>query len=161
MMYGSGLRVSEALGLRVKDVDFAHGELQIRDSKGGESRITILPDSVRESLVDHLHYVKFLHQQDLEKGYGAVNLPFALERKYPNAEREWIWQFVFPSDRLTEDPRTGKSCRYHIHESGLQRAVKESVQKTGITKQVSCHTFRHKKIPHPQAGDLSLNQRLR
>jgi len=148
LMYGSGLRVSEALGLRVKDVDFAHGELQIRDSKGGESRITMLPESVRESLTDHLHYVKLIHRQDLEKGYGAVNLPFALERKYPNADREWIWQYVFPSDRLTDDPRTGKMCRYHIHESGLQRAVKEAVQKAGIAKRVSCHTFRHSFATH-------------
>ncbi|WP_156815354.1 integron integrase [Pseudanabaena sp. PCC 6802] len=148
LLYGSGLRVNEALGLRVKDIDFAQKQLQIRDCKGMESRITMLPDSLVESLQDHLHSVKLIHRQDLERGRGEVHLPFALERKYPNAAREWIWQYVFPSNNLVKDPRSKAVRRYHLHESNIQRALKAAVRSTNLTKRVSCHTFRHSFATH-------------
>ena len=97
---------------------------------------------------EHLLWVKRQNQQDLEQGYGSVYLPFALERKYPKAEREWSWQYVFPAERLSEDPRSGITRRHHLHESGLHRAIKQAVQKTGIPKRVSCHTFRHSFATH-------------
>jgi len=142
VLYGSGLRLAEAQQLRVKDVDFNQRQLVIRNSKGMESRLTMLPETLVEPLQEHLLWAKRQHQQDLEQGYGSVYLPFALERKYPNAEREWSWQYVFPAERLSQDPRTGITRRHHLHESGLQRAIKQAVQKTGIPKRVSCHTIR-------------------
>ena len=148
VLYGSGLRLAEAQQLRVKDVDFAQRQLAIRNSKGMESRLTMLPETLVDPLQEHLLWVKRQHQQDLEQGYGSVYLPFALERKYPNAEREWSWQYVFPADKLSQDPRTGITRRHHLHESGLQRAIKQAVQKTGIPKRVSCHTFRHSFATH-------------
>ena len=108
----------------------------------------MLPSSLVEPLQEHLHRMKRLHQQDLEQGYGAVWLPFALDRKYPNANRQWIWQLVFPSSRRSLDPRTGNRCRYHLHESGLQKALKQAVRAAGIQKRVSCHTFRHSFATH-------------
>lgn len=148
VLYGSGLRLAEAQQLRVKDVDFNQRQLMIRNSKGMESRLTMLPETLVEPLQEHLLWAKRQHQQDLEQGYGSVYLPFALERKYPNAEREWSWQYVFPAERLSQDPRTGITRRHHLHESGLQRAIKQAVQKTGIPKRVSCHTFRHSFATH-------------
>jgi integron integrase len=156
VLYGSGLRLAEAQQLRVKDVDFAQRQLAIRNSKGMESRLTMLPETLVEPLQEHLLWVKRQHQQDLEQGYGSVYLPFALERKYPNAEREWSWQYVFPAERLSQvrasgdlsHPRTAITRRHHLHESGLQRAIKQAVQKTGIPKRVSCHTFRHSFATH-------------
>lgn len=148
LLYGSGLRLTEALQLRVKDVDFGHHQLAIRDSKGMESRVTMLPITLVDPLQIHLQRVKQLHLQDLEQGYGSVYLPFALERKYPQANREWIWQFVFPSARLSQDPRTGVTRRHHLHETGLQRAIKQAVKGAGIEKRVSCQTFRHSFATH-------------
>ncbi len=148
VLYGSGLRLAEAQQLRIKDVDFAQRQLAIRNSKGMESRLTMLPETLVEPLQEHLLWVKRQHQQDLEQGYGSVYLPFALERKYPNAEREWSWQYVFPAERLSQNPRSGITRRHHLHESGLQRAIKQAVQKTGIPKRVSCHTFRHSFATH-------------
>lgn len=148
VLYGSGLRLAEAQQLRVKDVDFNQRQLVIRNSKGMESRLTMLPETLVEPLQEHLLWAKRQHQQDLEQGYGSVYLPFALERKYPNAEREWSWQYIFPAERLSQDPRTGITRRHHLHESGLQRAIKQAVQKTGIPKRVSCHTFRHSFATH-------------
>lgn len=148
LLYGSGLRLNEALRLRIKDVDFAQRQIVVRDTKGGESRITMLPDSVQDDLKRHLQNVKHLHQQDLDQGYGLVYLPFALERKYPNADRQWIWQFVFPAERFSKDPRSGVVRRHHLHESGLQRAMKRAAQKADIQKRVSCHTFRHSFATH-------------
>jgi integrase len=118
------------------------------DAKGKESRVTMLPNSLVDPLKEHLQRVKRLHQQDLENGYGAVYLPFALEKKYPNANREWIWQFVFPSDRISTDPRSGAVRRHHLHESGLQKSLKYAVCKAGIQKRVGCHTFRHSFATH-------------
>lgn len=148
LLYGSGLRLNEALSLRIKDLDFAQKQLQIRDRKGMESRITMLPDAMVEALQLHLSSVKLLHLQDLERGYGEVHLPFALERKYPNAPKEWIWQYVFPSNSLVKDPRSGIIRRYHIHESNIQRSVKSAVVVAQIQKRVSSHTFRHSFATH-------------
>jgi len=148
LLYGSGLRLMECVRLRVKDVDFAQRQIVVRDGKGMEDRVTMLPDSVVTPLQENLQRVKRLHEEDLAKGYGSVYLPFALERKYPNANREWIWQYVFPSNRLSKDPRTGSVRRHHIGESSLQKAVREAVRVAGINKRVSCHTFRHSFATH-------------
>ncbi|MDX2271422.1 MAG: integron integrase [Cyanobacteriota bacterium] len=148
LLYGCGLRLNEALQLRVKDVDFAQHQIIVRDAKGMESRATMLPLSVVQELTEHLQAVKRLHQQDLERGYGVAHLPFALARQYPNAAKEWIWQYVFPSDRISQDPRGEAMQRYHLHESGLQKAIKQAVKVAGIQKRVGCHTFRHSFATH-------------
>ena len=143
ILYGSGLRLSEALSLRVKDIDFTQSQIVVRDGKGGNSRITMLPLSLCDPLKNHLHLTRLQHQQDLAKGYGSVYLPYALERKYPHAERQWIWQYVFPAERISKDPRSGIERRHHLDESGLQKAVKFAGRSANIDKRVSCHTFRH------------------
>jgi integron integrase len=148
LLYGSGLRLMEGVRLRVKDLDFTQGQIAVRDGKGMESRVTMLPSRLIEPLQVQLQTVKQRQQQDLEKGYGAVYLPFALERKYPNANRSWQWQYVFPSDRLSSDPRSGIIRRHHLNESGLQKAVKQAAHASGISKRVSCHTFRHSFATH-------------
>jgi len=153
LLYGSGLRLMECVRLRVKDVDFAQRQIVVRDGKGQQDRVTMLPDAVITPLQEHLRHVKHRHEQDLAQGYGAVYLPFALDRKYPNANREWIWQYVFPATKLSKDPRTPPSPsgrgaggeglrRHHVHESSLQRAVRQAARRAGLTKRVSCHTFR-------------------
>ncbi|BAM00921.1 MULTISPECIES: integron integrase [Caldilinea] len=143
LLYGSGLRLLECLRLRVKDIDFQRRAITVRDTKGNEDRITMLPDSVIEPLKEYLQRVRRLHEEDLAKGYGSVYLPDALDRKYPNASREWIWQYVFPSDRLSTDPRSGVVRRHHLDASGLQKAVRAAARAAGINKRVTCHTFRH------------------
>ncbi|MBF2005814.1 MAG: integron integrase [Chlorogloeopsis fritschii C42_A2020_084] len=148
LLYGTGLRLNECLSLRVKDVDFAQEQIIVRDTKGNESRVTMLPESIAEELKIHLQSVKILHQQDLQKGYGSVYLPFALERKYSRAKYDWIWQFVFPSGSISQDPRSGEVSRHHLHESSLQKALKQAVRQAGIQKKVSCHTFRHSFATH-------------
>jgi len=148
LLYGTGLRQTECLQLHVKDIDFAQKQVIAKDGKGMESRGTMLPTSLIEELQFNLQIVKRLHQQDLEKDYGSVYLPFALERKYKNADREWIWQFVFPSDRISQDPRSEIIRRHHLHESGLQKAFKQAVKMAGVAKRVSCHTFRHSFATH-------------
>jgi len=149
LLYGSGLRLMECLRLRVKDLDFGQRQILVRDGKGMKDRVTMLPDQLREPLQAHLAVVRQLHQSDLAKGHGAVYLPFALDRKYPNANREWAWQYVFPSDRLSTDPRSpGVIRRHHADESGLQKAVREAVRASGITKNATCHTFRHSFATH-------------
>jgi integron integrase len=148
VLYGSGLRVSEALRLRIKDLDFAQMQIVVRDSKGQKSRVTMLPQSVVDDLKFHLQGVKRRHQLDLEQGHGLVDLPFALARKYPNAGRELVWQYVFPADRLGCDPRGGLLIRHHLHESGLQKAVKRAAQMAQIEKRIGCHTFRHSFATH-------------
>jgi integron integrase len=148
ILYGSGLRLREAMQLRIKDLDLSQHQIVVRDAKGQESRVTMLPTSVVAPLQDHLRTVKRLHQQDLDQGYGAVTLPFALARKYPSANRQWLWQFVFPSSTRCRDPRTDVVVRYHLHESGLQKAVKQAVRQAGIPKRVGCHTFRHSFATH-------------
>jgi integron integrase len=143
LLYGSGLRLMECLRLRVKDLDFAQCQIIVRDGKGMEDRITMLSESLISPLQEHLLYVKRLHAQDVAQGVGPVYLPFALERKYPRAGRLWIWQYVFPSDRLSKDPRTGIIRRHHLSESALQKVVSQAGRVVGLNKHISCHTFRH------------------
>jgi integron integrase len=148
VLYGSGLRLNEGLRLRIKDLDFAQRQIVVRDAKGNESRVTMLPERLIEPLQAHLQRVKRLHQLDLDQGYGSVYLPFALERKYPHADRAWIWQFVFPSPSRSRDPRSGVIRRHHLHESGVQKALKQAVSGTKIDKRIGCHTFRHSFATH-------------
>ncbi|HUT16358.1 MAG TPA: integron integrase [Anaerolineae bacterium] len=143
LIYGSGVRLMECLRLRVKDLEFDRRALIIRDGKGAQDRVTVLPDSLIPLLKEHLQRVKALHEQDLAQGYGAVYLPDALARKYPNADREWGWQYVFPASSLSQDPRSGITRRHHLHESSLQKAVKEAARLAGIVKPVGPHTLRH------------------
>jgi len=147
-LYGGGLRLSECLQLRVKDIDFQYKQIIVRSAKGDKDRVTLLPEFVIEPLKKHLNYVKLLHEKDLNAGYDSVYMPYALERKYPNAGREFAWKFVFPATQISKDPRTGIQRRHHIHESVLQKAVKKAVRQTGIYKQASCHTFRHSFATH-------------
>ncbi|MHB8880947.1 MAG: integron integrase [Thermodesulfovibrionales bacterium] len=143
LLYGSGLRLMECLRLRVKDIDFALGQIMVRDGKGQKDRVTILPRQCEERLKEYLAQVKCQHEKDLHEGYGRVYLWPALERKYPNAAKEWIWQYVFPSEHLSVDPRSKIIRRHHLHESLLQKAIKDAAIKAGLTKQVSCHVLRH------------------
>jgi integron integrase len=143
LLYGSGLRLMDCLRLRVKDLDPERRAIIVRDGKGGQDRVTVLPDSLIPLLQEHLQRVKALHEHDLTRGYGSVYLPDALARKYPNADREWGWQYVFPSTRLSRDPRSGVTRRHHRHESSLQKAIKEAARLAGIIKPVGPHTLRH------------------
>jgi integron integrase len=148
LLYGSGLRLMECMRLRVKDLDFSYKELTVVDGKGAKDRRTILPASLIGPLREHLQGVRRLHRADRSEGFGAVYLPFALERKYPGAATEWRWQYVFPASRRSLDPRAGVERRHHADESGLQRAVKAAILAAGITKRASCHTFRHSFATH-------------
>jgi integron integrase len=148
LLYGAGLRLLECARLRVKDVDFASNQIVVRDGKGHKDRVTMLPAAVKAHLARHLEVVRRQHQVDLERGAGWVELPDALMRKYPNAGREWPWQWVFPATRSYVDRLTGQRRRHHLHESVLQRAVKDAVRRAGITKPASCHTFRHSFATH-------------
>jgi integron integrase len=148
LLYGAGLRLQECLDLRVKDLDFDRGEIVVRRGKGQKDRRTMLPDSVKEPLTQHLAQVQRLHHRDLAAGFGRVVLPDALNRKYPNAAAEWRWQFVFPAGRICRDPRFGPPSRYHLHESVVQRAVAAAARRAGVTKRVSCHVFRHSFATH-------------
>lgn len=148
LLYGSGLRLMECLRLRVKDIDIQMRQITVRDGKGFKDRMTVLPDSVIPALRNHLGRMKALHQVFLKRGHGEVELPYALERKYPNAKHEWRWQYVFPAKNVSTDPRSGTRRRHHVHESTLQRAVKEAVRLAGINKHAGCHTFRHSFATH-------------
>ncbi len=148
LLYGAGLRLMECLRLRVKDVDFGYNQVTVRDGKGQRDRITILPSRLKRRLRLHLEKVRAIHQADLANGYGRVYLPFALDRKYRNADRSWAWQYVFPSDKLSVDPRSGATRRHHMNEKTLQNAVRGAIRKTGVAKAASCHTFRHSFATH-------------
>ncbi len=148
LLYGSGLRLMECVRLRVKDLDFHYNQITVRSGKGEKDRITILPQAVKEPLRRHLAKVKLLHEENLLDGFGEVYLPYALERKYPNAAKEWGWQYVFPSSRCSVDPRSGKQRRHHISEDMLQRAVRRAIRQAGIAKPGNCHTFRHSFATH-------------
>ena len=143
LLYGAGLRLVECLSLRIKDIDFSRNEILVRDGKGQKDRHTMLPAAVGESLGTHLEQLRAEHQEHLRRGNAAVHLPDALARKYPNAPIDWAWQWVFPASELYAHPRTGEVARFHLHESVLQRAVKEAVYRARIGKHVGCHTFRH------------------
>ena len=148
LLYGAGLRLLECLRLRVKDADFARGEITVRQGKGGRDRRTMLPAAIRAPLAAHLERVRRQHEADRTRGAGWVELPHSLGRKYPNAGREWAWQWVFPATRGYRHPETGQRRRHHFHESALQRVVREAVIRAGIAKPAGCHTFRHSFATH-------------
>jgi integron integrase len=143
LMYGGGLRLMECLRLRIKDVDFENGILTLRDTKSNRDRVTCLPASIIPALKLHLDKVKAQHTEDVANGRGEVELPFALDRKYPNAPFDWAWQYVFPAAGFSTDPRSKHVRRHHVYETSVQKAIKYAAQKAGITKHVGPHTFRH------------------
>jgi len=143
LLYGSGLRLLEALRLRVKDIDFEYSQVVVRDGKGKKDRVTILPDTVAAALQTHLRFVRLQHSSALQRGYGGVDLPEALANKYPAATKDWGWQYVFPAARPTHDPRSGAFRRHHLHETSVQRAVRIAARRLGLLKPVGPHTLRH------------------
>jgi integron integrase len=148
LMYGSGLRLRECLELRVKDLDFGQFEIRVRDGKGRKDRVTPLPRLLVEPLQSHLLRVRAVHERDLLQGFGAVTLPDALARKYPNAPREWGWQWVFPAGRRYRELESGCERRHHVHETLIQRGIKRAVRAAGIAKPASCHALRHSFATH-------------
>ena len=148
LLYGAGLRLRECLKLRVKDIDFEYRQILVRDGKGAKDRITMLPTAVIEPLNAHLAEVKRLHERDLAEGFADVELPEALARKYPEALRQWIWAFVFPSAKRSTDPRSRAVRRHHLYENFVIRGVKEAARAARITKHVGCHTLRHSFATH-------------
>ena len=155
-MYGTGLRLMECLRLRVQDIDFTRKEILVRDGKGAKDRITMLPESLKGPLQDHLKRVKAIHERDLAEGWGRVLLPSALDRKYPNAPKEWRWQWVFPQENRWKNPKRGEEGRHHVDESLVQKAVREAVSRAGLTKRATCHTFRHSFATHLLEGGYDI-----
>jgi integron integrase len=148
LLYGSGLRLMECVRLRVKDIDFGYNRITVRDGKGLRERVALLPRQIQRPLRAHLERIKEIHRQDLALGSSKVYLPFALKRKYPNAEMDWIWQYVFPAVKPSLDPLSGELRRHHVSEKNLQNAVKLAIRASGIKKAASCHTFRHSFATH-------------
>jgi integron integrase len=148
LLYGAGLRLMECIRLRVKDLDFGYKQIVVRDGKGHKDRVTMLPEIVVEPLRRHLEKVKQIHDRELQAGFGTVHLPYALERKYPHANREWGWQYVFPASKRSVDPRSGAEQRHHISEAVLQRAIKNAIRQAGIAKPGSTHSLRHSFATH-------------
>jgi integron integrase len=156
LLYGGGLRLMEDLRLRVKDLDFEHLQVTVREGKGDKDRTTLLAEAAVEPLKRHLVQVREAHERALRDGYGGVELPYALARKYPQAEREWAWQYVFPADRPSVDPRSGARRRHHLDPSYLQKAVHAAIRKLGIQKHAGCHTFRHSFATHLLADHVDI-----
>jgi integron integrase len=148
LLYGAGLRLMEALRLRVQDIDFKRREILVREGKGFKDRVTMLPELAVQPLRMHLDEVRALHERDLAEGFGEVYLPYALERKYSHAGRAWGWQYAFPSGNCSFDPRSGKTRRHHIDEQTIQRAVKQAVRAAGIVRPATPHTLRHSFATH-------------
>ncbi|MGI9281342.1 MAG: integron integrase [Endozoicomonas sp.] len=148
LMYGAGLRLKEALRLRVKDVDFGRSEITVREGKGSKDRVTLLPEKAVAALQEHSEHSSFLHNKAMKQGVCFVHMPGALAKKYPHAGKELAWQYVFASSQLSQDPRSGQVGRHHINERGIQRSVKDAIKKAGIHKHASCHTFRHSFATH-------------
>lgn len=156
LLYGGGLRLLGALRLRVKDLDFERGEIIVREGKGDKDRVTMLPQTVIQPLEEHLRRIEVIHQQDLTDGWGRVELPHALARKYPNANSEWLWQFAFPQERRWVNAKTGEKGRYHVHESLVQKAITQAARKVGLSKRVTSHTFRHSFATHLLTGGYDI-----
>lgn len=148
LLYGAGLRLMEGLTLRVKDIDFGGSQIIVRGGKGDKDRVVPLPKSAREDLASHLERVRDIHRSDLAAGAGETQIPNALAAKFPNAGREWLWQYVFPATRHYVERGTGKLRRHHLHPTAVQRAVRVAAERAGIAKRVSCHTFRHSFATH-------------
>lgn len=162
LLYGTGMRIMECLRLRVQDVDVKRREILIRDGKGFKDRVTMLPVSLVALLQAHLLKVRELHESDTQQGFGAVYMPYALERKYPNEAKAWTWQYVFPSAKLSTDPRSGAVRRHHVQEQAIQRAVKQAVHDADLSKAATPHTFRHSFATHLLGGgyDIRTVQKL-
>ena len=148
LLYGTGLRIMEALRLRIKDVDFGRSEILVRDGKGAKDRVTMLPGSIALALREHIGFVRDLHRKDIEAGFGEVFLPYALARKYPSAARELGWQYVFPAAGFSVDPRSGVVRRHHVQDQAVQRAIRQAVRDAGINKPATPHTLRHSFATH-------------
>lgn len=162
LLYGCGLRLSEALRLRVKDVDFGQRIIVIRDAKGDKDRIVPLPQKLVTHLKEQLEHARKIHNHDITSGFGRVSLPYALARKYPQADAEWAWQYVFPSTKRSVDPRSGSVKRHHLFISYMEDAVKDAARRSGLAKRITCHTFRHSFATHllENGKDIRLIQEL-
>jgi integron integrase len=156
LLYGGGLRLMECLRLRVKDLDFDRLQIVVRDAKGEKDRVTLLPEAVVERLKQHLTQVQQAHERALSEGYAGVELPYALARKYPNLDKEWAWQYVFPAPRPSKDPRSGKYRRHHLNSDYMRDAVAAAIRKSGIQKHAGCHTFRHSFATHLLADGVDI-----
>lgn len=148
LLYGCGMRLMECVRLRVLDVDFGYRQILVREAKGKKDRVVPIPNKLIDCLQEQVDKIRALHKEDLENGFGRVYIPGALARKYPNAEKEFRWQYVFPSSRVSTDPRTGVVRRHHIHENGLQKYIKRAAEQASITKKVNCHALRHSFATH-------------
>lgn len=156
LLYGTGMRIMECMRLRVKDIDFSRKEILVRDGKGFKDRVTMLPASLATPLREHLQKVKTLHEQDFAAGFGSVYLPYALARKYPNAARDWGWQYVFPAAGMSSDPRSGEVRRHHVQEQAIQRAMKQAVRDANLVKPATPHTLRHSFATHLLEGGYDI-----